>query len=501
MNSITNSSGKHTVEKIGGTSMSRFNEVMTNILVGNRHGNELYNRIFVVSAYGGVTDALLEHKKSGKAGVFSLYSNSESEWSWSDMLSEVCYRMCSINAQMFPDHFTCQIADQFVKDRVEGVRSCLIDLQRICSYGHFQVEDQLATVREMLSAIGEAHSAHNTTLLLQQHDVNATFVDLTGWREIENPTFEERIQQSFAKVDVEKELPIVTGYTRCREGLMKTFDRGYSEITFSKIAIVTGAAEAIIHKEYHLSSADPKIVGEDKVMPIGRTNYDVSDQLANLGMEAIHPSAAKGLRQQGIPLRVKNTFEPEHAGTLIDSEYKSQTPGVEIIAGRKHVFAVEFHEQDMIGAIRYDKQLLDILDRFRVNFIGKDVNANTITHYLDASLKSVKRVCSTLEEIFPSANILTHRVSIVSVIGSDMKIPGILHKAVGALTDKSINILAMHQTMRQVEMEFIIDQENYERAIISLHRCLIEGSSSLPVNPRLSPVSSPEEDISCALQS
>src|SRR5690554_7419915 len=82
-------------------------------------------------------------------------------------------------------------------------------------------------------------------------------------------------------------MPIVTGYAQCREGLMRTFDRGYSEMTFSKIATITGAAEAIIHKEYHLSTADPMLVGADKVYPIGQTNYDVADQLANLGMEAI----------------------------------------------------------------------------------------------------------------------------------------------------------------------------------------------------------------------
>ena len=70
---------------------------------------------------------------------------------------------------------------------------------------------------------------------------------------------------------------------------MNTFDRGYSEITFAEIAASTGAREAVIHKEYHLSSADPTKVGVDKVVTIGRTNYDVADQLSNLGMEAIHP--------------------------------------------------------------------------------------------------------------------------------------------------------------------------------------------------------------------
>ena len=56
-----------------------------------------------------------------------------------------------------------QQADQFIHERVEGVRSCLIDLQRLCSYGHFQLEEHLLTVREMLAGIGEAHSAFNMT--------------------------------------------------------------------------------------------------------------------------------------------------------------------------------------------------------------------------------------------------------------------------------------------------------------------------------------------------
>ena len=69
---------------------------------------------------------------------------------------------------------------------------------------------------------------------------------------------------------------------------MRAFDRGYSEITFSKIAVTVGASEAVIHKEFHLSSADPKLVGQDKSIVVGHTNFMVADQLADVGMEAIH---------------------------------------------------------------------------------------------------------------------------------------------------------------------------------------------------------------------
>ena len=63
--------GKHTVEKIGGTSMSRFKEIMDNLIIGTLQQNKSYNKILVVSAYGGITDMLLEHKKSDSNGVYS----------------------------------------------------------------------------------------------------------------------------------------------------------------------------------------------------------------------------------------------------------------------------------------------------------------------------------------------------------------------------------------------------------------------------------------------
>ncbi|NIV40529.1 MAG: aspartate kinase, partial [Anaerolineae bacterium] len=92
--------------------------------------------------------------------------------------------------------------------------------------------------------------AWNTTRLLQREGVNARFVDLSGWNAIEAQPLDAVIEQAFADIDLRRELPIVTGYAHCSEGLMASFDRGYSEMTFSRIAVLTGAHEAIIHKEY-----------------------------------------------------------------------------------------------------------------------------------------------------------------------------------------------------------------------------------------------------------
>lgn len=468
----------HTIEKIGGTSMSDYAAVRDNIVLHGRHAQNPYGRVFVVSAYGGITDLLLEHKRNGEPGVYALFAGAADDAGnaghWEAQLDRVLEAMLEHNARLFGDATDRHEADAFITQRLQGVRSCLQDLQRVCTYGHFQLAEHLITLRELLASVGEVHSAYNMAALLRREGVKARFIDLTGWRTAGLLPLDQRLRQAFDELDVDQELPIVTGYCQCAEGMVRTFDRGYSEMTFARLAVVSGASEAIIHKEFHLSSADPRLVGTEKVTPLGRTNYDVADQLANLGMEAIHPRAAKGLRQQGIPLRVKNTFEPEHAGTLITQEYVSGQPKVEIIAGRKGVLAIEVFDQDMMGANRYDGVIVGAVHRHRARIITKDLNANTITHFLDTGLSTVKRIIADLEQEFPNAEIQTRKLAIVSAIGSDLKVSGMLARTVRALAEVGVDILAIHQSMRQVDIQFVVEEKDYEKAVRALHAGLVE---------------------------
>src|SRR5690606_13386901 len=465
---------QHTVEKIGGTSMSNYRAVRDNIVRRGCGSDDLYQRIMVVSAYGGITNLLLEHKKTGQPGVYGLFANANDD-NWQVALDELEEKLRAINGELFSDPGLCRRANQFIDERLAETRSCLTDLERVCQHGHFALEAHLKTVREMLASIGETHSAWNLTQLLRQEGINARFVDLTGWNTDKHLSLDDRIREAFARIDLATELPIVTGYAHSKDGLMSTFDRGYSEMTFSRVAVLTGAREAIIHKEYHLSSADPLLVGADNAVPIGRTNYDVADQLANLGMEAIHPKAAKGLRQNGIALRIMNTFEPEHAGTLVTSDYVSGTPRVEIIAGARNIYAIECFEQNMAGEIdQYDRDILAIIARFKGQIVTKDITANSITHYLGTNLKTAKRIRGEIETLHPESHIQVRKVAILSAIGSDMKVPGILSRAVSALAAENISVLAIHQSLRQVDMQFVIDEGDYDQAARSLHRALIE---------------------------
>lgn len=465
----------HTVEKIGGTSMSDYEATRKNIYLNPETKGEYYNRIFVVSAYGGITNLLLEHKKTGESGIYAIFADSHDGGNWQRAFKDLRQKMTDINASLFSDAQELQIANDFINSRLDDAKHVLEDLEHLCSHGHFSLVDHLQTVREMLASLGEIHSASNTAQLLRLENINARFVDLSGWSGDKQYSLDEQIRRSFTDIDISKEMPIVTGYSHCEGGLMATFDRGYSEMTFSRVAVVTNAREAIIHKEFHLSSADPNLVGEANAVPIGRTNYDVADQLANLGMEAIHPRAAKGLRQENIHLRVKNTFEPEHSGTLITKDFISERPMVEIIAGRKGVYALELFDQDMVGGVsEYQQAFIKQVTRFKAQVINRDSNANSITHYLAANLKTVKRVQAALEEIFPACTTSVQMVAVVSAIGSHMKIAGMLAKCANALADVNVSVLAMHQSMRQVDMQFIVDECDYEKAVKSLHRHLVE---------------------------
>src|SRR5690606_20972081 len=190
---------------IGGTSMSRFDELLDNIFIGSRQGDALYQRVFVVSAYSGMTNLLLEHKKTGEPGVYQRFAEAHNDEAWREALETVRQRMLEKNAELFTGSPELQAADRFVNERINDARDCMDSLHKLCSYGHFQLSENLMKVREMLASLGEAHSAFNSVLALRQRDINARLVDLSGWQMDKPLPFETMIAQSFAGLDLSRE--------------------------------------------------------------------------------------------------------------------------------------------------------------------------------------------------------------------------------------------------------------------------------------------------------
>src|SRR6266540_2999617 len=405
-----------TVEKIGGTSMSQFGEVLKNIML--RDPKNVNGRVYVVSAYSGVTNELLEHKKTGAPGIYAKFAQGDN---YGAAMDQLLAKLKGINKEMQPLGLDLAKADGFLEKRLRDLKAYLDSMRHVLASGYIARENVLLAAREMLAAIGEAHSAFNAVEILRGKGQAATFMDLTGFDDDETWTIDERIHRSFQDVDPAKQIVVVTGYTKGSEGIMREFDRGYSEVTFSKVAVELDADEAIIHKEFHLSSADPEIVGGGNTVPVGQTNYDVADQLADVGMEAIHPKAAKPIEMAGITIRLKNTFEPDHPGTLITKTYVGKQARVEMVAGTQKV----------------------TIDELRVRY--------------------------ELVTTMPAA--------VVCVIGTNIAIPGVLARATNVLAENKINVICVSQAYRQINMQFVIDRADYRKAIAALNQALCLSSA------------------------
>ncbi|MDR1718643.1 MAG: aspartate kinase [Dysgonamonadaceae bacterium] len=455
-----------TVEKIGGTSMSQFSDCLNNIIIGNHTQENMYNRIFVVSAYNNVTNWLLEHKKTGESGIYTKFRYNED---YDSALDELYYKLLTINKGFESIGLSQDEANGFIQYRIKQAKTYLYSMHTVIASGYVDKDNIYLAAREILASIGEAHSAWNSVNILNNHGINATFIDLCGFNDNEPLTIDERIHNAFKGIDFNNTICIATGYTKGTEGIMRAFDRGYSEVTFSKIAVDVKADEAIIHKEFHLSSADPNLVGIDKSIPVGRTNFVIADQLADIGMEAIHPKAAKPLELAGINIRIKNTFDPSHPGTLISNDYVSPEPKIEIVSGTNRVLAFEIHDPMMVGEVGYDLRIMEVLKKHNVSYILKSTNANSIT-MVAWDKPYVHRM---LEELRKAVYQLTVKpVAMVCAMGTNIAHPGFLCRAAKALSDKGINIECFCQSLKQINMQFVIEREHYAEAVIALNNML-----------------------------
>jgi aspartate kinase len=452
------------VEKIGGTSMSRFPEIIDNIIL--RNPDDIYGRIYIVSAYSGITNELLEHKKTGKPGIYQLFKEQQN---YPRKLLDLRDNLFKLNEALAPVGLDLDEANDFIGDHIDLTINILRSMDNVLSSGYVSHKALLLAAREMLASLGEMHSAFNSANILKNQGYNSTFIDLSGWEDSRQLTIDERIKDSFKAIDPFSTICFATGYTKGKEGIMREFDRGYSEVTFSKVAVLLGAKEAIIHKEYHLCSGDPLIIGEDKIHPVCNTNFDVADQLADVGMEAIHPKASKPLEINAIPIRIKNAFDPDHSGTLITKDFIAPRSKVEIVTGSDKAVSLEIHDTRMVGEVGFDLRIMQVLAKHQVSYISKATNANTIAMII-ADRDCSPALLGDLRDKFESVS--SRPVAIVCAIGSNIGQPGILARAAQSLAANDINILAVSQTPRQTNMQFIVERTQFAQAQRALHQAL-----------------------------
>ncbi len=131
MQDVQNS--KISVEKIGGTSMTAFGDVLRHIML--YHRSRIYGRIYVVSAYSGVTNQLLEHKKTGERGIYALFAEGKG---YQDALANLATSLKKLNAGYADLGLPLDVADAFVDQRIGQAREYLNAMHHVLASGYLE---------------------------------------------------------------------------------------------------------------------------------------------------------------------------------------------------------------------------------------------------------------------------------------------------------------------------------------------------------------------------
>ena len=211
--------------------MSQFDKVLENIIKNPSNKRHLYNRIFVVSAYSGVTNMLLEHKKTQEEGIYAKFIH---EKNFNAAMQDLNHQLKGINEKLEPIGLDILKANLFISKRIYKVEQYLNNLRNILSLGYFNQKELLLSAREILASIGESHSAFNTVSILNSNGIRAKLLDLSSVEDARPLTIDQRIQEALKNLNYKKYIYVVTGYAKGIDGIMRQFDRGYSEVTFQQ---------------------------------------------------------------------------------------------------------------------------------------------------------------------------------------------------------------------------------------------------------------------------
>ncbi|HRE48289.1 MAG TPA: aspartate kinase [Aggregatilineales bacterium] len=280
--------------------------------------------VVVVSAMGGVTDAFRRAVESAEAG----HSGGSG------------YRR--IVALIREKHIT--LLDTLIADL--GVRQRLITLLDHHLYEVLSLCDRIARERgatardrDRVMAVGEQVMAAILTALVRVEGLTAVTVDAESViitdevYQNANPLIdliEERAEAILRPLLEAKITPILPGFVGAtRRGVITTLGRGGSDYTATLLAAALRADEVWLWTHVDgIMSTDPAIVPGARVIPL--LSYGEVEELAYFGTRLLHPDAIEPLAPRGIPLRVRNPDNLDHAGTLIQAE--AQDTGVALKA-------------------------------------------------------------------------------------------------------------------------------------------------------------------------
>ncbi|MCD7813374.1 MAG: aspartate kinase [Lachnospiraceae bacterium] len=262
-------------------------------------------------------------------------------------------------------------------------------------------------------------------------------------------------------------------YGAMPDGSIKTFSRGGSDITGS---IVARAVHADLYENWTDVSGfllcDPKIV--DNPATIETITYRELRELSYMGATVLHADAIFPLRQEGIPVNIKNTNRPQDPGTLI-VENTCRQPNYTItgIAGKKGFCTVTIEKDMMNSEIGFGRKVLQVFEENGISFehVPSGIDTFSVIIHQSEFMEKEQSVISGLHRaVSPDTLELESDLALIAVVGRGMKaMRGTAGRIFSALAHANINVKMIDQGSSELNIIIGVRNEDFERAIRAIY--------------------------------
>jgi aspartate kinase len=286
----------------------------------------------------------------------------------------------------------------------------------------------------------------------------------------------ERLGHSTAPLIAEGVIPVLAGFVGVTAGgVITTLGRGGSDLTASVAAACLGAEELEYWKDVPgILTADPRLVPEAR--PVPALCFREAAQLAWLGARVLHPASMQPAVEAGIPVRVLSTFRPGEPGTLIGDGSAAEggvagrpERAVKSIACKRGQLLVNVNSTRMLGASGFLRRVFEVFDRLELSVDHIATSEVDVTVTLGAT-PLVERLRAELGEV--ATVDVRSGVGVVSLVGGSLTdTPGVGARVFGAL--ERFNVRLVTYGGAGVNLSLVIDDGDVPDAVASLHARLV----------------------------
>ncbi|HEY7734659.1 MAG TPA: aspartate kinase [Nitrososphaera sp.] len=284
-----------------------------------------------------------------------------------------------------------------------------------------------------------------------------------------------RVNHKLEPMLSENMVPVITGFIGSDQyGNTTTIGRGGSDYTATIIAASIVAGEVWLWSDVDgLMTADPKIVTEAQVLK--EVSFAEAMEMALFGAKYMHPRALEPVIETKIPIRIRNTFNLNHAGTVItQSPSKESQKIVKSVSAIRHTALIDVSGGGMVGAPGTAAKIFDTLAKNRVNIMMISQSPSESSISMVVRKTDLDRATTTLElnllgKVIKQVNV-NDDVAVIAVVGSGMRgIKGVAAKVFGAVASHGVNVIMITQGSSELNLAFVVNDRDCDQAVRALH--------------------------------